>query len=379
MAVIDDRGRLFGRVNIIDAAVGGFLLVLLPLAYGAYLLFQEPEPRLLSIEPVKVTPATTFVRIRGENLRPYLRVSFNEFQGVSFALVNPTTAEVRVPEMPAGTYDVILYDVAREASRLAKAVTVEAAVFTGDEAPVLVAGEFISLKDDALAELQPGAQLTVQGGRALQIAEVGSPRPDTRILGQPDATVLELPVSNARRLAALLRGRCQLAQGQCVVANADVQTHTVWSMFAPSGRPVAFRATEVFADGPTADVDILARLVVPGESARLVRAGDRDHNLGVGGTRIASISAITGERRLSADGGWRLSVPWSTTGEWPVVVQDGAAVIEARLHVTLDVTSDGMRYRGRVVRAGAPFVFETDRYILRGWVLDVQPAAKTTN
>jgi hypothetical protein len=40
LALIDDRGRLFGRVNVVDAAIGAFALVLLPIAYGTFLLFR---------------------------------------------------------------------------------------------------------------------------------------------------------------------------------------------------------------------------------------------------------------------------------------------------------------------------------------------------
>ena len=32
MTIIDERGRLFGRLNAIDAVVGAFVLLLIPLA-----------------------------------------------------------------------------------------------------------------------------------------------------------------------------------------------------------------------------------------------------------------------------------------------------------------------------------------------------------
>ena len=47
MSIIDERGRLFGRLNLVDAAVGALLLALMPAAYGAYLLFKEPVPKLM--------------------------------------------------------------------------------------------------------------------------------------------------------------------------------------------------------------------------------------------------------------------------------------------------------------------------------------------
>jgi hypothetical protein len=150
MAVIDERGRLFGRINVIDAAVGAIVVALIPLAYLAWLLFQQPEPRIVGVDPPKVLPTTRQVKIRGENLRPFMRVSFNEHQGVTFALHSPELAEVQLPELRAGTYDLILYDVAREVSRLPGAVVVEAAPLPVAQAAMLVAGSFVALDEGSL-------------------------------------------------------------------------------------------------------------------------------------------------------------------------------------------------------------------------------------
>ena len=46
MPVIDERGRVFGRLNLVDAAIVVLVLVLVPAAYGAYVLFKEPAPKL---------------------------------------------------------------------------------------------------------------------------------------------------------------------------------------------------------------------------------------------------------------------------------------------------------------------------------------------
>jgi hypothetical protein len=145
MAFVDDRGRLFGRINLIDALVGGLAIAIIPLAYAGYALFRQPQPTLVGVEPATLTPTTTHVTVRGQNLRPFLRVSFDQRQGVTFALSTPTTAEVKLPELPAGKYDLILYDVAREVSRLPGAVTVEAAPLPSAQASMLVSGAFVAL------------------------------------------------------------------------------------------------------------------------------------------------------------------------------------------------------------------------------------------
>ena len=61
MAVVDERGRIGGKVNLIDAVIAVVVLGLIPIAYGAYLLFRAPTPKLLM-----VTPSTLY---QGNNLR----------------------------------------------------------------------------------------------------------------------------------------------------------------------------------------------------------------------------------------------------------------------------------------------------------------------
>ena len=77
MTVIDDRGRLFGRINLIDASAAVLLFVLIPVAYGAYLLFRTPQAKLTSITPDKLYHGPNQrIEIHGLNLRPYMRVTF---------------------------------------------------------------------------------------------------------------------------------------------------------------------------------------------------------------------------------------------------------------------------------------------------------------
>ncbi len=51
MSLVDDRGRVFGRYNLVDVAVAFVLLGLIPLGYGAYALFRTPLPKLTVVEP----------------------------------------------------------------------------------------------------------------------------------------------------------------------------------------------------------------------------------------------------------------------------------------------------------------------------------------
>ena len=67
MSVIDEQGRLFGRVNLIDAFVVLFVLGLIPMAYGTALLFQpaaaqapypsKPDTPLRRRSPIPPVPS----------------------------------------------------------------------------------------------------------------------------------------------------------------------------------------------------------------------------------------------------------------------------------------------------------------------------------
>ena len=52
MTIVDRDGRLFGRLNLLDAILMVLAFGLVPLGYGAYVLFRTPTPRLMAVEPV---------------------------------------------------------------------------------------------------------------------------------------------------------------------------------------------------------------------------------------------------------------------------------------------------------------------------------------
>jgi hypothetical protein len=127
--IIDRGGRLFGRVNIIDAAILVLLLLLIPLAFASYRLFRTPVPALTRVEPAVQDWQPTGLRLRlhGENLRPYLRafvypagqpfsvtVADVKRSLADFLAVTPRLVELRLPDLPTGAYDLYLYDEAQE-------------------------------------------------------------------------------------------------------------------------------------------------------------------------------------------------------------------------------------------------------------------------
>ena len=125
MSLVDDRGRVGGRINLIDAIVVVLVVVLVPVAYGAYLLFRTPAPKLLTVEPAKQYQGPNLrVTVNGENLRPFMRVSFGGVQGRTFLIGSTKYAQVDLPDLGPGTYDVELYDFMQEVDRLPKALTI---------------------------------------------------------------------------------------------------------------------------------------------------------------------------------------------------------------------------------------------------------------
>src|SRR4051812_34904710 len=122
MAVIDDKGRVLGRVNLIDAALLIFVLALIPIGAVAYAVFRERPPRVDEVRPSS-QPAGLSRRIRltGDNFRPYMRL-FVSRAGEPFSLTrrhvpsiegrfvveSQHEVDVELPPLAAGTYDLHL-------------------------------------------------------------------------------------------------------------------------------------------------------------------------------------------------------------------------------------------------------------------------------
>jgi hypothetical protein len=150
MPILDENGRLFGRVNVVDAVTLLLVVLLVPLGVATYRVFRMPAPEIVRIDPDALrVGGGRVLRLEGRNLRPYLRAyvavagqapSFvdlptNPNEAV-FLLERPTLAEVRVPVVAPGAYDLYLYDESREVVRRPSAFTMVSADANGPEAPV---------------------------------------------------------------------------------------------------------------------------------------------------------------------------------------------------------------------------------------------------
>jgi hypothetical protein len=128
MPLIDARGRIFGRLNVIDASLVAFVLLLLPIGFTAARLFRLRTPVIDKVEPAEQPVGRDRrISIHGHDLRPFLR-AFVAPTGKPFSLIDrvreggegvvsvetPEDMEVVLPDIAEGSYDLYLYDESRE-------------------------------------------------------------------------------------------------------------------------------------------------------------------------------------------------------------------------------------------------------------------------
>ena len=304
MPVIDDRGRLFGKLNLIDVITVAVVLGLIPLAYGAFLLFRVPIPIITSIEPAQVTQGdSATLKLTGSGFRPFLVARFGVVESYGFLVQSPTIAEVKVPDIPAGNYDFVLYDQARELVRMPGAVTVNAIRVPpapGPSAParrirpappipppvmqLRVIGEFIGVSRDVAELIRGGLKLSEpvderwppRPTMAAEVLSVGATKDGVRRLrvGAPTNTIT-VPAPNEVSVPALILASCRINPnpapllsdcwfGDTILAQTETIVLTERSEGGVGGRvnQVRFMITEVLSSaGPTmspsrADVEV---------------------------------------------------------------------------------------------------------------------------
>lgn len=349
--MIDDRGRLFGRVNVVDAAIGAFALVLLPIAYGTFLLFRPSAPRITSVARVPITMEerrlaggsrlAAKLKVRGSGFRPMLRASIDEAPALGFVFENPNSADVLVGEVASGTHDLVIYDGVQEVARSAGAVTIQAV----PPARIRVTGTLFDLDESTAGALRPGPLTPGATASQADIVQLGNVRPGRHRLttgqGSADVTVagrFERPV--------VMVVQCDLdpqSEG-CAVGGTPLATPSpVIRLVGPASIALSLAIDELLpVEAPRRAV---ARIRFAGadEMLDLIRSGDRDDCLD---ERAAIVSAV--ERRRS---------------------DNGAAVRDATVTLGADDSRDGWRYRGRIVSPGATFTLTTDRYVASGSVI----------
>jgi hypothetical protein len=254
MALVDDRGRVGGKVNLIDAVIAVVVLGLIPVAFGAYLLFRTPQPTLLAVGPKTLYQGSNLrVRIDGENLRPFMRVTFNGIQGKSFLIGNTNYAIVELPELGPGTYELILWDYRQEMGRLPNALTILPLSPT-PTVELEVRGSFKALSPERSKAIKAGDQFPATGAPLATVVSVSLPTPSA-IQVRAGGSMLTVPVGNQTDLPAALRIHCFIVSNpdgsaKCAVSGpvqqSDVAAGSILSLAGPEGW-VSFQISDVQA------------------------------------------------------------------------------------------------------------------------------------
>jgi hypothetical protein len=356
MRLIDDRGRLFGRVNVIDAVVLAMIGMLVPLAYASYLLFRSPPASLTAVEPKSmVIGPNPRVRVTGDNLRPFMRVSFNDEQGRTFLIGSTTSAEVDLPQLAPGTYDVVLYDYAQELSRLPKAFTVLPPT-PAPTATLIATGAFIGLSKAQAEGLKAGVKLGTNNTDAAEILAVGAA---TSALARvrSGGTAVTIALDGQFQAPAAIRVTCWLesnADGslRCMTAGrqqaATVTPDAILNLHsAAAGDWLNFQVTEVFPSTPPVFSTVRLRATTLSTVLTHVKAGDTDSS----------------------------APPFA--GAWVGTVIRIGPGNEFTLRVPVQRIADAWQYRTQPLKAGRGLRFETATYVIDGTIIDFTAPASS--
>lgn len=376
--LIDSEGRLFGRINLVDAVLGAFVLLLVPLAYATYLLFQLPAPTITSVEPAPLTiteeraaqgtPLGGKLKVRGSGLRPVLRATVGDTDAIAFIFENPTTADVLYGGLPAGRHDLVLYDGVQEVARAAGAVDIPE-TSSPVQARVGLAGLLLDVPADA-AHLRAGAVFPSASDARVEIVALGDAEPATFDLNRR----VEVRAADRRHRPALLTVPCEASTQQPHECTTGGIVMAPGATFAVPGMTQGqrFLVEEVVPATPPTTATLRLRVVGFNEVLDLLQVGDVDQPRLSIDQRGATIRGI-GPRRGGVDA---LSALLALGGA-AVLSAPSASVSSVDVTVTagLDPSRAGWRYRGEAIRPGGPFAVTTPRYSVRGALLDIDVAS----
>ena len=272
MALIDDRGRLFGRFNLIDVAV--VLLAAAAIGFVAlgYALFRLPSPpEVTSVSPNRV-PANEehSLQLKGQNFRAFLRTylgrtgdvdfvkrplpedkqdgfTLTNATRVQFLLETPTLAEIKIPPLGVGSYDLHFYDEAGHVGVKVAAFEVVPQESTGPgTATLIVGGSFGGLTREEAAAVKADERVSSGDLTWGDVLSVGPLKPDEAPITVVDR-VIPTPVVGLFQVPAKVRVHCRVTGSECRVENTPVVPGRELRVII-SGLTKGFRIATVEAD-----------------------------------------------------------------------------------------------------------------------------------
>ena len=350
--------------------VGLILVALIPVLYGAYLLFQPEPPSLTSVEPARIQSGQTQVlTVRGNNLRPYMRVSFDAHQGKSFLFADSTRAVVELEAVPPGVYDVILYDHAQERFRIPKGLEVVA--LPRPQTSLDLVGRFTAIAENIIPQLKPDVALAGLG----TILQVGAREASvTRTQVGPNQA-LNVPSTSAFNVPAVIRATCTLVirAGVAICMTSETGLTRDNLLTVNIGNSTAlFQIDQVRAAAPGTLLDVRVRLAGDHSVLALLRQGDVDQprsNPFATGASIARLGAITPPRASVV-----VSSMLSPQGDGPAVLAGDISTVDALLRISADRSENGWSYQGQTLKAGRVLALHAPGYEVSGTILGVVEA-----
>jgi hypothetical protein len=342
MTIVDDRGRLFGRVNIVDGAMIAFLILLIPLAYASYLLFRPTAPTIDSVEPTAITKEEERIsaggrlvakfKVRGTGFTPLLRARIGDTDALGFVFEDPNSADLLVGPVRPGAHDLVLYDGVQEVARAAGAISVQPPTTIS----IRAVGWIINLEPAMAESLKAGMALPAESP-TYEITALGPPgRGRTRV--SLAGSTAEIPSDRLQERAAVITLRCGAITGDdpCTLGERlEYQRPPVTIRLPGPSGPFSFAIDELLPATPPVKATVTIRLA---SDSAAVREGDRDDLLD---ERSAVVTNVSGS--------------------------------SVTLALGVDAGRDGWRYRSQRLVPGAPFVLSTSSYVAHGRVQAVNP------
>jgi hypothetical protein len=387
-ALVDERGRLFGRINLVDAAIGAFVVVLVPLAYATMLLFRPSKPTITSVDRAQMTYVEERagggtridgkLKIHGTGLRPTLRATIGQQDAVGFLFETPSSADVLFGAIASGTHDLVLYDGVQEVARAKDAVTI-APPLMPVSARVLAVGAFIGLDERTAARLSAGAPSSSTDAGPTIIA-LGPPIPDYRRVGFSGGLV-DLPIEGRLQRPAAVLVACEVNGGQeCRVDDASLGLLERTMVVPVTTGLVKLLIQELVPSTPPLPTTVRVRFAGYPEVLDRVSVRDRDMSWLALDGRGAEIQTLV--RRPDVVGQLVLGSNETdhngerTTATGQASIPERLAVADAVLRLGADQSPLGWRYRGQSLRVGGAITFTTDSYIVRGSILSLATASE---
>jgi uncharacterized protein DUF4330 len=376
--VIDDRGRLFGRLNLIDALVALFVLLLVPLAYGAFLLFRVPAPKIVSLTPSQIFEQQAGpVQIAGEDLRPFMVAKIGTLVADLY-VQSPRRAEIKVPpNLPAGVYDITLLDQGQILAVQPGALTVAAPAVHLD---VQAVGAFVGLEKEEAGLIGPRSIFQAAGAPVpmAEVVALKAPEPGTSRV-KIGANVFATGSLPDVIVPAIIRLRCAVTAGECRVGGivAAQNTTIVLPWTTPASAPgaaqpgqVRFAIDQLFPAAMRAQFPTVAAVRV-----RFVAAPNIFETIKTGDFDLSGVVTDTGRAELTEVGSDRQPVTSQIQMEAVprvnLMFQQPMVAFSGTVRVPVTFTPSGWSYKDRPVKVGVPFTFETASGAMTGWVLDI--------